>query len=171
MAIFLNLALMVGMFTLFYGAPACMSVGLCKVSNDDYKATKKDYIMSWIPVYNNFYGWHKYSGSWVSLSGIGNVILILSFIMRYIVMIFFFYNDQVQTITVYIFFFSFVAFWILCAVNIWSILSDTGVYTFGGKVFNALCVPIGQLVIGNYMPNKMRFYMSKNKKGNLYGRS
>lgn len=169
MQIVINLAMMVGLVTLLFLSPACMNVGLVRVSNQDFTITKPEFVLCCIPVFNHFYGWKKYSGKSLSMSGISEIIVMLMFIFRTVVMFFFFDNATLQTVSVLVFLGSIVLFWILSAVNIYSVLNDTGIYTLTSKVMYAFTIVVGQIVVGYYMPRRMYHYTSK-KKGTLYGR-
>lgn len=171
MSILINILLVVGLLTLVFLSPACMNIGLSRVSHKDYTIDKSEFTLSSIPVYNHFYGWSKYSGGIWSLSGVSSIILYVALGLRAIVMFFYFDNSTLQTYTVWVFLISILIFWICNAIDIFRILSDSGVYTLGSRLFYAFSVVIGQIVVGYYMPRKMHYYFNKSEKGNLYGRS
>ena len=169
MSIILNLVVLFGFITLIFLSPACMNVGLVRTSNDDYSISSSELLLCCIPFFNHFYGWKRYSNSYISLSGISSILLVISFISRVVVMYSFFSNDSLQTVTVLIFLIAIALFWILNAVNIYTVLSDSGLYTFGRRLFYAFTVIIGQIIVGYYMPRNMYYYQKK-EKGSLYVR-
>lgn len=169
MGILFDIFIVLGLFTLILLSPACMNVGLSRVSHKDYTIDKREFLLSCIPIFNHFYGWSKYSGRRISLSGIACIIFYVAFGMRAIVMFFFYDNANLQTNTVWIFLISIVIFWVLNAIDIYRILTDSGVYTFASRAFFAFSVVIGHIIVGYYMPRKMYYYFSKSKKGALYG--
>lgn len=167
MSVLLNIIFIIGLFAMFFFGPTAMNIGLCRMSNDKMKLAAGDGLKCCIPVFNHFYGWHCYTGtSYLSISGIVTVIFYLSLASRFIVMVFLFNNDAVQTATVIIFLISAVAYWIGCAVDVFRVLSDSGIYALGAKVMNALLLIVGQIVIGFYMPNNILYY-EKDKKGSV----
>lgn len=170
MGIFIDILIILGLFTLVFLSPACMNVGLARVSHKEYMIDKNEFVMCSIPVYNHFYGWRKYSGKSWSVSGIASIVLYLSFALRGIVMFYFYDNATLQTYTVWAFLICIVIFWLASAIDIFRILSDSGVYTLGGRLFYAFSVVIGQIVVGYYMPRKMYYFFNKTKKGTLYAR-
>lgn len=167
--ILVNIVIMVGLITLVFLSPACMNIGLVRVSNKDYKITTKELVLCCIPVFNHFYGWKKYSDSSFSLSGISSILLYIMISVRAVAMLFFFNNETIQLYTVIAFLLSILVFWICNAINIFSVLSDSGIYTFTSKLFNAFSVVIGHITVGYYMPRRI-YYYSNDKKDNLYGR-
>jgi hypothetical protein len=171
MSIIIDIFLVLGLITLIFVSPVLMNIGLIRVSNNNYEISKTEFMYCCIPVFNHFYGWKRYSGKAISVSGISSILLYVVLILRAVAMFFFYENGSLQTYTVYAFLIAILLFWICNAANIYSILSDSGIYTFGSKVFNAFSVVIGQITVGYYMPRKMYYYLSKSKKGVLYGRS
>lgn len=166
----LNLVILFGLITLAFLSPACMNVGLVRVSNDGYAITKGEFLMCCIPVFNHFYGWKRYTDKYISWAGISSILLLVSIALRTYVMVFNYYNNTLQVVSIYIFLACVVAFWVCHAITIYSVLSDSGIYTFRSKVFNAFTVVIGEIIVGYYMPRKMYYYQKK-EKGSLYGRS
>lgn len=170
MGILFDIFIILGLLTLVFLSPACMNVGLSRVSHKDYTIDKNEFLMSSIPIYNHFYGWNKYSGRPWSLSGISCIIFYAAFGMRAIVMFYFFDNADLQTYTVWAFLIAILIFWVCNAIDIFRILSDSGVYTFSSRLFFAFSVVIGHIIVGYYMPRKMYYFFNKTKKGTLYGR-
>lgn len=170
MMLMFNVLVVIGLICMLLISPVLMNIGLVKVSNDNYTISKSEAMLCCIPVFNHFYGWNKYSGSKVSLSGISTIILYLIYLIRLYVMVLQYSNEMLQTYSVYAFLGSIILFWILNAVDIFRVLNDSGVYTLGSKIFNSLAIITGQVIIGMYMPNNMKYYYEKVKKGTLYGR-
>lgn len=167
--IIINLTILFGVISLIFLSPAVMNIGLIRISND-YEIDMSDRIKCFIPFYNNFYGWNIYAGTYFCLHGISSIILIVSLLLRAYVMYFNYYNTTLQTVTICVFLISILFYWISNAWSIYSALSDSGVYTFGAKLFFAFTVIAGQVQVGYYMPRRMYYYNKKDRSGNLYGR-
>ena len=169
MAALINIVFMLGVITLLFLSPACMSIGLVRMSDRDFYISGSEKALCCIPIVNQFFSWNRYSGSKFSLTGISYLFVLVTFIVRMYVMYFQYSNESLQTITILIFLAVCLLFWLIHAFTIWSVLSDSGVYSTGRKIVCALTVVIGQIVVGYYLPRQMHYYSKNKKKGDLYG--
>ena len=166
-----NCIVVLGIFCMFFISPACMSIGLVRLSNESFKISRHERTMCLIPVCNYFYSNYRYSKSAFSIAGFSTIVLISTLIVRFIVMFFMYDNELMQTITIYLFLASCLLFWICQAITIFKVLGDSGLYTFGARLFNAVTVIIGHIQVGYWLPRKMYYYTKKKgNKESLYER-
>lgn len=144
-------------------APAIMSFGLVKIS-DGY-ITMNERILSYIPVYNLFYGWYKYTGNIFSPAGMGSLLFILASLVRVANMYLFYFNTASHNVTIIFFIVSTVAMYLGNVVQVFIILRDSKAYTFNEQLLLSLTVIFGQISIGKYLQKKVAYYEKKN--GNL----
>lgn len=170
MNILISIFILFGFVTMVFLSPALMNVGLVRVSNKDYSISKSEFSYCCVPVLNHFYGWNKYSGSKISISGISSILMYSIIIIRYIVMVYFYNNESLQVGSIYAFLAVVIIYWIGNSINIYSVLKESGMYTFTSILFYSVAFIIGQIIIGYYMPRKMNYY-SNSDKGDLYGGS
>lgn len=158
---FISLMFLLGLFGAIFVAPSMMCYGLVNLA-EGY-VTKLQMLLCCIPVFNYFYGWKKYSGNLWSLGGLSAIFLLFSSVSRFVVMFFFYSSTSAQTTTVVMFLLSIVTFYLLNAINIYMILKDSGAYSFGEQLFLSLTIIFGQISIGYYMHNKVKYYDKKHK--------
>lgn len=168
MSVFLQLIEIIGIFVMIFVSPACMNMGLVRISRDDYKLTRKDVILCCIPVYNFYYGGKVYANR-ISISFIGSVSICIMVLIRMFNM-FFYYNgnDMFQTVSIIALLCIIFLAWLCYAIDIFLILGDSGVYSITSRIFLSVTVIVGQIVIGYYMPRKMYYILSKEKRETIY---
>ncbi len=160
----------IGLFGLFLITPVILNIGLIRLSyTKDEVIDKKEYLYCFIPLFNNFFAWKKYSGSYLAVHGLSYVVLTVSVLVRYIVMYTMYSNNELQYISVFLFLFSVLLFWISNAICIFNILRESGVIGIGACLFYSATIIIGQIMIGLYLKKSMDHYYSK-KESLEYGR-
>lgn len=160
----------IGVFVTIFVAPAYMNLGLICISNKDMNIEKSNVPVCFIPIYNHFFGNKVYRGNYISLSGISSIVLLVAIVLRYISMYLLFDNSLFLTMSVYIFVIAVIMHWLFNSIDVYRVLNDSGLYGLPIKIILSLLFMVGQIFIGHFLPNAVRYY-NKFSKGDIYGRN
>ena len=158
----------VGLFSLLFVTPALMCMGLVKISNE-FELSIKDRILCCIPVFNYFYSWNMYSGSYFSLSGVGYLFASLMTIIRVGMYFNVPFESGIHLVTVYIWLIAVVMSWILHSIHLMVILKDDDYCPTWKKIVMSVTIIFGQIYVGFDFPRLTKYYSEMNSSSDLYG--
>lgn len=157
----------IGLLSSIFITPVLFSMGLMRLSNENYKLSKQDKQVMLIPFYNIFYANSIYKQRNFSLTLTGYILAIVAVVQRGFCIAIASDSVMVQNISIILMLVLLLAYWFMCSLDVFLVLRDVKCITMFAMIFISIVFMIGQTIIGMYVSN-MVYYYSQEVGDDLY---